>query len=149
MTRLTLAAALAGSLLSTAQAADLTIEHAFSRATIADRPGVGYVTIHGGDGADRLLSASSPRARRVELHSMTMKDNVMNMRQIDEIVVPANATVELAPGKSLHLMLIGLSTPLKQGERVPLTLHFEHAGDKTIEAVVGSPAQATMPPHDH
>lgn len=128
-----------------AWAADLVVADAFSRATPGGGPGVAYLTIRGGDAADRLVSVSSPRAAKVGLHTMLMQGDVMRMREVDAIEVPAGGTVTLAPNAPLHLMLEGLTAPLKAGERVPLVLHFEKAGDRMAEAVVGSPGQATMP----
>lgn len=128
-----------------AMAADLVVTDAFSRATPGSGPGIAYLTIRGGDSADRLVSVTSPRATGVTLHSMVMQGSVMQMRAVDGIDVPAGGTVALAPGAPLHLMLEGLTAPLKAGERVPLELRFQKAGVKTIEAVVGSPGQATMP----
>jgi hypothetical protein len=92
-------------------------------------------------------------AERVELHSMQMQGDVMRMRQVDAIELPAGATVELAPG-GLHLMLMGLKSPLKAGERLPLVLRFEKAGELKTELVVGNPAMpgaaaASMPMHSH
>jgi copper(I)-binding protein len=127
-----------------AHAADLTVSDAFTRATPGTGPGAAYLTIHGGDAADRLLSAASPRAASVELHTMTMDGAVMRMRQIDALDVPAGAAVTLAPG-GLHLMLQGLKAPLKQGETVSLILTFEKAGQRRIDAPVG-PIGATMAP---
>lgn len=120
-----------------ARAAELTVTDAFSRATPGRGPGAGYVTIQGGDVADRLLSVSSPRAGRVVLHSMMMQGDVMRMRAIEALDVPAGATVRLAPG-GLHLMLEQLATPLKAGETVPLVLRFERAGERRVDAVVGA-----------
>lgn len=121
-----------------ANAADLTVSQAFSRATPGTAaPGVAYFTIHGGDVADRLIGVSSPRANEVQMHTMTMQGDMMRMRQVDGIDVPAGGTVTLAPG-GLHLMLEELKAPLKQGETVPLVLTFQHAGERRIEAAVGT-----------
>lgn len=128
-----------------AWAGELSVSDVFSRATAGTAPGVAYLTIQGGDVADRLLSVTSPRAAKVELHSMEMQGTVMRMRAIDAVEVPANGKVALVPGAPLHLMLLGLTGPLKAGERVPLVLRFAKAGDKAVEAVVGTPGQASMP----
>jgi periplasmic copper chaperone A len=141
MTRFLILAALLLPL--SARAADLTVTDAFGRASLGAAPGAGYVTIHGGSTPDRLLSASSPRAKKVALHSMTMQGDVMRMREVEAIDVPANGTVTLAPG-GLHMMLEGLSAPLKPGERVPVTLQFEKAGAKQVELAIG-PAGARGP----
>jgi copper(I)-binding protein len=137
MHKLIVAAALAATLATPAIAADLSVTDAFGRATPGTGPGVAYFTIHGGDTPDRLLHISSPRAPKVEMHTMTMEGNVMRMREIDAIDVPPGSTVKLAPG-GMHLMLMGLSTPLKPGETVPMVLTFEHAGDRHIDVPVGA-----------
>jgi copper(I)-binding protein len=140
--------ALALLLPSAGWAADLTLTDAFSRATPGAGPGAAYVTIHGGDGPDRLLSASTPRARAVTMHTMLMQGSVMRMRQLDAIEVPAGATVTLAPNTPLHLMLEGLTAPLRQGDVVPLVLRFERAGERRIDVPVGGPG-AAMPMGGH
>lgn len=133
-----------------AHAADLTVSDAFARASPGRGPGAAYVTIHGGDAADRLLSVTSPRSPEVEMHSMVMQGNVMRMRQLDAIDIPANGTVRLAPG-GLHIMLQKLAAPLKAGETLPLTLKFEHAGERTVQVPVeaigasGPKAMGAMP----
>lgn len=76
-----------------------------------------------------LVKAESPAARIVELHEMKMDGNVMKMRAVPKIDLPAGAEVKLAPG-GLHVMLVDLKQPLKVGEKVPLTLVFD-AGGKT------------------
>lgn len=126
-----------------AHAAELMVDGAFSRATPGSGPGVAYLTIHGGDAADRLLAVSSPRAATVSLHSMVMQGSVMRMRQLDAIEVPAGSTVALAPNQALHLMLEGLKTPLRKGETVPLVLRFERAGERRVEAMVEGPGALT------
>ena len=137
-----------------AQAAELAVSGAFARASLGSGPGVVYFTITGGDVADRLVSASSVRAGHVALHSMMMQGEVMRMREVDAIEVAAGATVSLKPG-GLHMMLEGLKAPLKQGETVPLVLHFEKAGERVMEVPVGAvgasgPAMGpAMGPHVH
>ena len=131
-----------------AHAGELTVGEAFSRASPGSGPGVAYLTIHGGDTADRLLSVASPRAPKVEMHSMTMQGEVMRMREIEAIDVPAGGTVKLSPG-GLHLMLTGLASPLKAGESVPLALTFEKAGVKTIVVPVGALGATGPGAHSH
>lgn len=123
--------------LALAQAGSVTVEKAFARATAPGAAvGGGYATIRNtGAAADRLVSASSPVSARVELHEMSMTDNVMRMREVKGIDVPANGTVELKPG-GYHLMLLELKRPLKQGEKVPLTLKFEKAGEVKVELAI-------------
>ena len=95
------------------------------------RAGGGFVTIENAGDANRLVSASSPRAARVELHTMTMDGDVMRMREMEGgIELPAGETVELAPG-GLHIMFMGLDSPFVAGETVPVTLTFD--GGETID----------------
>jgi len=79
---------------------------------------------------------------------MKMEGDVMRMRQVDAIEVPVGQTVELKPG-GYHLMFIGLKAPLKVGERFPMTLKFEKAGEVKVEVVVQAPGAAAEPQHKH
>ncbi|HEX2603999.1 MAG TPA: copper chaperone PCu(A)C [Oxalicibacterium sp.] len=84
--------------------------------------------------SDTLLSISSPAAKEIEIHTMTMQDNVMRMREVPHIELPAGTTLTMQPGKGYHLMLMELKSPLKAGDKLPLVLRFQHAG--TIETTV-------------
>ena len=100
----------------------------------------GYLTIVKGAGdADRLVSASSPRAGRVELHEMAMAGDVMQMRPAGALDIAAGAQVELAPG-GLHLMFYEIATPFAEGETIPVTLTFERAGAVDVALPVQRPA---------
>ena len=122
------AAGLAMFAVTSARAADIAIEQPWARAAQQGGVGAAFMRIENhGAAADRLVSASSPLARTVELHTTIRDGDVMRMRPVDVIEVPAHGTVQLQPG-SLHIMLIGLQRPLAQGEQVPLTLTFERAG---------------------
>jgi copper(I)-binding protein len=85
------------------------------------------MTITNNGPADTLVSATSPRAERVDLHEMSMDGNVMRMRPVTSFTVPADGAVALTPN-GLHLMLTGLTSSLVAGETVPVTLTFERAG---------------------
>ena len=96
----------------------------------------GYMTLRNdGTEADRLLEVSSDIAGEVQMHTSELKDNVMSMRQVEAIDVPAGGTVALEPG-GFHLMILGLKRDLKAGDRVRLTLRFEHAGTVEVDAAV-------------
>jgi copper(I)-binding protein len=117
------------------QAGDLKIDHPWTRAT----PGgastaAGYVKItNNGKEADRLISASAEGTDKVEVHEMSMDNNVMRMRQLkDGIEIKPGETAELKPG-SYHLMIIGVKTPFKEGTMVKGTLVFEKAGTVPVE----------------
>lgn len=108
----------------------ITISNAWARETApAQVNGGAFLTLtNKGDAPDRLVSASSPVAPTVQLHTMSMDGGVMRMRELPEgIPVPAKGVVELKPG-GLHIMFIGLKAPFKPGQTVALTLRFEKAG---------------------
>jgi copper(I)-binding protein len=91
-----------------------------------------------GSQADRLLAAESMVADAVEIHLSQMDGDVMVMRQVDGIAIPARRMVELKPG-SYHIMLIGIRHDLKPGDLVEFTLRFERAATETIQAEVRMP----------
>ena len=116
----------------------LEIGHPWARATPPTAPtGGGYLSVKNtGTEPDRLISASSPAAGAVQVHDMKMEGNVMRMRELDgPLEIKPGETVTLAPG-GMHLMMMGLKEPLKQGEKVPLTLVFEKAGKIDVELLV-------------
>jgi copper(I)-binding protein len=139
------AAALAALLAAPARAedvkvGDLVITQAWSRATPSGaKVAGGYLTVENkGTSADRLVSGSGDVAGRVEIHEMAMNDGVMTMRPLDKgLVIDPGKTVKFAPGGN-HLMLMDLKTPLKQGDKVPLTLQFEKAGKVNVSLDVQS-----------
>src|SRR4051795_2997316 len=127
------------------RAGDLVITQAWSRATPGGaKIGGGYLTIENkGAAADRLIGGSGDVAARVEVHEMKMNNGVMTMRQLDKgLAIEPGKTVTLAPG-GYHLMLLDLKGPLKQGDKVPVTLEFEKAGKVKLSFdVQGMGAQA-------
>lgn len=118
------------------RAGDLLIDHPWSRAAGANTNGAGFMTIrNNGAQPDRLLSATTTIARTVELHTHIRDGEVMRMRPVADIPIGARQTVRLRPG-GLHVMLIGLTEPLRQGSEVPLTLRFERAGEVPVMLAV-------------
>jgi len=101
----------------------------WARATVAAQSGsAAYLSIHNaGSSPDRLLSISTPAAASASVHSTTMSGNVMRMRPAGPQVIPAGGTLQMKPG-GIHVMLMGLKSPLKVGSRLPLTLRFQRAG---------------------
>ena len=87
---------------------------------------------------DRLIAAESDVADAVEIHLSQMEGDVMVMRQVDGLEIPARGKVELKPG-SYHIMLIGIRRDLKPGDMVELLLLFERAPTETIQAEVRMP----------
>lgn len=133
------AATLAGATAGFAQEAklgSLKIDQSWARASAGPaRNSAAFMMIHNGGDADRLISAAGDVSDRVELHTHLMEGNVMKMRQVEAIEVPAKGMATLQPG-GFHVMLIGLHEPLKEGDSFPLTLTFEKAGEVTIEVPV-------------
>lgn len=131
---------------------ELHIGHPYARSTPPGaKVGGAYLSIDNkGKAADRLVRASSPRAGSAELHTMSMEGNVMRMRQVPAIEVAPGATVKLVPG-GLHVMLQELQQPLKKGERFPMTLVFERAGEVRVDIVVeDAPSHVTgAEAHNH
>jgi len=112
------------------KAGDLVISQAWSRATPGGaKVGGGFLTIENkGSAPDRLIGGSSDAAGKVEVHEMAMNNGVMTMRPLDKgLIIEPGKTVKLAPG-GYHLMLMDLKGPLKQGDKLQITLEFEKAG---------------------
>lgn len=125
--------ALTGLLLSPALA-QVTVKDAWVRATVPQQKATGAFMQLTATKDTRLVSASSSAVPVVEVHEMTMDSNVMKMRQIPALALPAGKAVELKPG-GYHLMLLDLKQPIKAGDTLPLTLVFEDKAGKreTVE----------------
>jgi copper(I)-binding protein len=125
----------------------IEIEQPWARATPKGATiGAGYMKItNTGTEPDRLVGGSVPFAQRFEVHSMTMEQGVMKMREVkDGLEIKPGETVELKPG-GYHVMFVNLKQPLKQGERVKVTLDFAKAGTVEVEypvEAVGAKAPA-------
>jgi copper(I)-binding protein len=161
MSNRTALAALALALIGTLQAAPgITIEDPWTRATAPGQAVAGgFMTLVNASGADdRLLRASSPVAKEVQIHNTSMDGGVMRMRQLPEgVAVPAGARVEFKP-RALHLMFMELKAPIAVGSTVPVTLEFERAGkvettfrvQATAAPAAPAPAAPAAPAgHDH
>ncbi|WP_232830599.1 copper chaperone PCu(A)C [Oceanicella sp. SM1341] len=121
----------------------------FARATPPGaRVGGGYLSVtNSGSEADRLVSASSDAAGRVEVHEMSMNGDVMVMRKLEDgLEIPAGETVVLSPG-GRHLMFMQLVRPFVEGETVDVRLTFEKAGEMSVPLAVG-PLNASGPGHE-
>lgn len=132
------------------KAGQITIGHPYARASVPGQvAGGGYLSLDNrGAGADRLLSASADVSQSVQLHSMAMEGDVMRMRQVEGIELPAGQKVELKPG-GLHIMFVGLKAPLKAGDKFPMTLKFEKAGEVKVQVSVEAGGTAPSPAHEH
>lgn len=144
------------------KAGDLVISQPWARATpTGAKVGGGYLTIENkGAVADKLVGGSTNVASKLEVHQMSMSNGVMKMHPVEGgLTIGPGQTVKLAPG-GYHLMMFDLKQPLKQGEKVPVTLEFEKAGKVAVSLdVQGIGAQAPhaaaggammkMPDHSH
>jgi hypothetical protein len=110
----------------------------------AENTGVFMVIQNKGEKDVRLVSASSPASKVVELHTVVKEGEVMKMRPVKDIEVKAKGETVLKPG-SYHVMLIGLNQPLEEGVQVPVTLGFDDGSSKTLQAPVRR-IMAPMPP---
>jgi len=129
---------------------DLTISGAFTRATLPNAPVAGgFLTLtNNGTAEDRLVAVQSPIAKEGQIHEMTMEGDVMKMRRLSEgLVIPAGETVVLEPG-GYHMMFMGLTGPIAEGDAVPVTLTFEKAGAITLDLIAAGSA-ADAPAADH
>ena len=124
------------------KAGALVIDHPYATPTPAGaRTGAVYFQAlkNTGREADRLIGVRTPVAASAEIHRSTMDGDVMRMRQIDALELPAGAEIKVRHGGELHLMLIDLKAPLKEGERFPVWLRFERAGEREVMVWVQQP----------
>lgn len=122
-----------------AQVGPIEIGHAWARATPPMAPaGGGFLELKNtGATADALIAAKADVSERTELHTHIKDGDVMKMRQVERIDIPAGGAVALQPG-SFHVMFIGLKKPLAAGESFPVTLTFEKAGSVTVPMKVNA-----------
>ena len=138
-----------------AQVAGVKVEGAWARASVPGQKGTGaFMKLTAPQGA-RLVSASSPAAGVTEVHEMKLDGDVMRMRAVPVLELPAGKPVELKPG-GFHVMLLDLKAPLAKDSTVPLTLTFKDAKgvesklDLTVPVATSAPgAPAAAPAHAH
>jgi hypothetical protein len=140
-----LAVAAVAAFVAASAAAQVTITNAWVRGTVASQKATGAF-MQLASGADTsLVGVSSPVAKISEIHTMVHEGGVMRMRAIASLPVPAGKPVELAPG-GYHLMLLDLAQPLREGDKVPLTLTFsDKEGKKSTQEVTATVRSLTAP----
>jgi len=118
-------------------AGELIISGAWIAMPVTGQPATAaYLIIQNNANTDeRLTGIATPIAVMAHLHRSVVEDNVSRMESIDALILPASGEVAFAPG-GLHIMLMGLDTPLAEGDRVELTLQFLETGEVMIEAPV-------------
>jgi copper(I)-binding protein len=148
MNRHILAFALLGALAAPV-VAQTKVTNPWVRGTVAQQKATGaFMQIVSQQGG-RLVQASSPVAGVVEIHEMSMDGNVMRMRAVAGIDLPAGRTVELKPG-GFHVMLMDLRQPLQPGDTVPVTLVFDSGGKRdSVEVKATGRAAAATAGHGH
>ena len=100
------------------------------------RNGGGFLGIVNSGPADEIVRASSPVCGHVELHTMTMENTIMRMREVGKIPVPAGQTLQMRPGSGYHLMLMDLKQSLDVGQTIPVEVTFAKAGTVKVELKV-------------
>lgn len=94
-----------------------------------------FILRNGGEETDRLTGGETPAAAAVQIHESRMVDDVMRMERVDGLDIPPGGAVELKPG-GLHIMLLGLTRSLVEGEEIDLTLHFLRSGKVVVTVPV-------------
>lgn len=139
----------------TSRSSGIVVADAWARATPEGaRTGAVYLTVmnHGATD-DQLMSVATPVADRAKLHIDSIENGVMRMRPLKQVEVKPGGSTVLKPG-AVHIMLIGLEQPLKEGDTFPLTLDFAQAGKREVQVTVakagamGKPGNGAMPGHD-
>jgi copper(I)-binding protein len=126
--------------------AQVTVGEPWIRATVAAQKATGAFMTLTSVQSVKLVGVSSPAAGVVEMHEMKMENDMMRMRQMPALDLPAGQAVKLAPG-GYHLMLLELKQPLKEGEKIPLTLEFEDAKKVRSKVVVDAPVKPLNAAH--
>lgn len=126
---------------------DVVVTGAWARPTVPGQPvGAAYFSITSVDGA-ALSLVQSDVAGTVQMHAMSQDGDVMRMRQVFRLALPAGETVKLAPS-GIHLMLLQLKKPLRPGDSVALDLTVvDKAGDQHVVHAI-APVRATPPEPD-
>ena len=132
-------------------AGEISVSEAWARATAPgqENGSVGLVITSQKDA--HIIAVSSPVSASAEIHTMTMDNGVMKMRQLEDLPLPAKQPVTLGPGGN-HLMLFGLKRALKAGDSVPLTLTVKFGNKKTEKVRINAlvrPLNAVPDKHRH
>lgn len=128
-----------------ASLAQVSVERPWVRATVAQQQATGAFMVLRAARDTRLVGASSPLTPQVELHEMKVQDNVMKMREVPAIRLTAGQPLELKPG-GYHVMLMGLKSPVVEGQTVPLTLVFEGSDGKRESVQVSATVRPLTAP---
>ena len=132
--------------------AQTQVTDAWARATVPHQQSTGAFMTLTADSDSKLIDVQSPVAEIVEVHQMTMDNDVMGMKQVKSVDLPAGKAVRLDPS-GYHVMLMKLHQQVKEGEQVPLTLVIEDAKGQKQTLEIQAPVRAlnaeAMSGHDH
>ncbi|MDT9673397.1 copper chaperone PCu(A)C [Pseudomonas sp. JV414] len=121
--------------------AQTLVNDAWVRATVAGQHSTGAFMTLQADSDSKLLSVQSPVANTVQIHQSSMKDDVMSMSQVESVALQAGKPVSFDP-HGYHIMLMDLTTQVKEGDKVPLTLTVENAKGEKETIKVDADARA-------
>ena len=134
-----------------AGAADaISVESPYVRLAPPNAPATGAFMVikNSGDKDVKVVKADNPASKVTELHTHLNEGGVMKMRPVPAIEVKAKGEAVLKPG-GLHVMLIEMKAPMKEGDSVPITLTFDDGSSKTVDAKVMRPMAEGMPGMQH
>ena len=133
-----------------ASADNVTVHEPYVRLAPPNAPATGAFMVikNNGDRDVKVLKADNPASKVTELHTHLNEGGVMKMRPVAAIDIKAKGEAVLQPG-GLHVMLINMNAPLKEGDSVPITLTFDDGSSKKVDAKVVRPVAAGMPMMDH
>jgi copper(I)-binding protein len=147
-----LAGLMVSSGLLAASADGVSVASPYVRLAPPNAPATGAFMVikNAGEKDVKVVKADNPASRVTELHTHINEGGVMKMRPVPAIDVKSKGEAVLQPG-GLHVMLIDLKAPMKEGDSVPITLTFDDGSSKTVDAKVIKPTPAAMPgmPHAH
>ena len=130
---------------------ELVVAHIQANLALPSDTGSFWMEITNNTGKDdTLLGAEFDGCGAIELHDMTMENDIMVMRPVEggKILIPAGETVELKRG-GLHIMCINKDAPLEPGTMVDFTLQFANEGDVSVKGMVVAPGDMPMGGMDH
>jgi periplasmic copper chaperone A len=133
-----------------AAADNVSVQDPYVRLAPPNAPATGAFMVikNNGDKDVKVLKADNPASKVTELHTHLNEGGVMKMRQVPSIDIKAKGEAVLKPG-GLHVMMIDLKAPMKEGDVVPITLSFDDGSSKQVDAKVVRPMAAPMPAAEH
>jgi copper(I)-binding protein len=133
-----------------ATVSNISVSGAYAYATTkVQRHGAVFMEItNNGDTADKVIAATADKSEKVELHTHTMDEGIMMMREVESYELPVGETTTLEP-MGHHIMLMGLNAPLAAGETFPVTLTLENQGAVEVQVEIKALGDGTPMDMDH